>query len=239
MKLSVNILTWNNQDTIVDMLTVLKEELKDISHEYIFVDNGSTDGTKTLIFDWVEKNTNDFSIIDNPENLGISKGKNQGINISDGEYILMLDGDVVPVPNTIKLMIEWLDNNPDKVALGMQPNMFATSEDMAEASCIGIVDIKEHKCACLFYGVYRRKVFDEGLRMSEEGEFGGPGYGWEDHDFYQRLVTMGHKQYAGYINKKGGRYFHKINSSIRAMGHETYMQTSRARGKQFHEVWGA
>jgi len=240
MKISVNILAWNNKDTILKLLEAVKADLEGIDHEYIIVDNGSTDGCDELIYTWVET-TKPFyyRYIRNRENLGISVGKNTSINLSKGEYVLMLDGDIVPVPNSIIKMIEWMDDNPDKNAFGVLPNKFVTSPDMAEKTCEKFIDVKEHKCCCLYYGIFRRSIFDNGLRMCEEGEIGGPGYGWEDHDFYKRMQQAGVNQYTGEINKPGGRYFHAINSSIRAMGHSKYIESSRLRAKQFHEVWGA
>jgi len=240
MKVSINILTWNNKSTIEKLMNTLKSEMIGIDHEYIFIDNGSDDGTLDIITNWIVVNLKDnFKIKRNPVNLGISKGKNRGIDVSDGEYIMMLDGDVVPVSNSIRLMIEWMDKNKKEVALGMYPNKFSPTEDHAEKYCEKLMGFKEHKCACLYYGIYRRKIFKKGLRMNEEGEFGKPGYGWEDHDFFQRFKKAGYIQHVAHINKESGKYYHHINSSIRAMGREKYMETSRARDKQFKGIWDA
>lgn len=238
--ISVNVLVWNNKSTIVKTLTAIENDLKDTSHEYIIVDNGSTDGSCDLVSGWIADSLPaNSNFVCHQENLGISVGKNRGIGLSKGEYIFMCDGDVVPVPNSIRMMIAWMDSNIDKVAIGMHPNKFVTSPDMAGGVCEKLADVKEHRCACLYYGLYRRRIFDGGLRMSEDGEFGKPGYGWEDHDFFERFKKAGHTQYVADINNHTGRYYHHINSSIRAMGREVYMETSRARGKQFHEAWDA
>jgi len=240
LKLSINILTLNNKDTILKLLEAVKADMEGIDHEYIIIDNGSTDGCGDLIGDWITSNLSDnFNFVRHQDNLGISVGKNRGIGLSRGEYILMLDGDVVPVANSIPVLIKWLEDNPDKHAIGMMPNKFVTSSDMAEERCEKIVEVDKHKCCCIFYGLFRRSIFDRGLRMCEEGEMGKPGYGWEDHDFYQRMKQAGIDQYAGEINKHGGRYFHAINSSVRAMGRNKYMETSRLRSKQFKETWDA
>jgi glycosyltransferase involved in cell wall biosynthesis len=237
-KLSVNVLVWNNKDTILKLLEAVKSDVEGIDHEYIIVDNGSKDGCDNLIGSWITSNLSDnFNFVRHQENLGISVGKNRGIGLSRGEYILMLDGDVVPVANSIPVLISWLEENKDKHAIGMLPNKFVTSPDMAEKTCEKLVEVKEHKCCCLYYGLFRRSMFTRGLRMCEEGEMGKPGYGWEDHDFYKRMQRDGITQYAGEINKHGGRYFHAINSSVRAMGREAYMETSRLRSKQFKEIW--
>ena len=240
MKLSINILTWNNESTILKLLEAVKGDMEWIDHEYIIIDNGSTDNTNNLVDSFFADSLSDnFSLVRNKENLGISVGKNRGISLSEGEYILMLDGDIVPVANSIPVLIQWLEDNPDKHAIGMLPNKFVTSPDMAEKRCDKLIEVKEHKCCCLFYGLFRRSMFANGLKMCEEGEMGKPGYGWEDHDFYKRMQQAGFEQYAGEINKHGGRYFHAINSSIRAMGREAYMETSRLRASHFKEVWCA
>jgi glycosyltransferase involved in cell wall biosynthesis len=234
---SVNILTWNNAPTVGLALDNIESDLHGVEHEYIFVDNGSDDGTCDKIRDWCMSNLDsNFVYVFNPENRGISVGKNQGIDRSRGKYIFMCDGDVVPVLNSIKLLIEKMDNS-DIDALGMFPNKFATSPDMAEPFCDNLTEPRKFKCCCLYYGMFRRSIFDNGLRMNEEGEFGKPGYGWEDHDFFMRMKKAGVDQYITGINKETGKYYHAINSSIRAMGRNEYIRTSKLRDKQFKEIW--
>ncbi len=236
MKISINILAWNNKDTIVKTLDSIYNDVKELKHEFIIIDNGSDDGTSDLINSWITANLSDnFSFVRNPENLGISIGKNQAIGLSCGEYIFMCDGDVVPVSNSIKLLLKRLEKG-DIDALGMYPNKFATSPDMAEMVCAKLTGEKKHKCCCLYYGLFRNSMFKD-LRMSEEGEFGKPGYGWEDHDFFKRMQKAGFDQYVVEINNPRGRYYHNINSSIRAMGRNEGQRTSRERAKQFKEIW--
>lgn len=230
MKLSVGILTWQNISTIEMILNVLKVELADIDHEIIIVDQGSDDGTE------------EYATIANWENKGISVGKNQCINAAKGEYVLLLDGDVVPVKDSVKCLIEWMDTHQECNAIGFYPNKFSVepNKEMTwhhEEVCHELFDVKESPTTCLFYGLFRRKIFDDGLRMDESGPFGEVGYGWEDHDFYMQMKERGITQYVAHINHAGGKYYHAINSSIRAMGREKYMETSRKRNKYFKEKW--
>lgn len=230
MKLSVAILTWQNIKTLPHTITILKDELKDVCHEIIIVDQGSNDGTE------------EYATIRNYQNVGISKGKNQGIDAASGEYVLLLDGDVVPVPGSVLRLMEHLDNNPQCDALGMYPNKFAIEpnrhrEEHHESYCNKLVDPRPSPTACLFYGMYRRKIFDEGLRMDEGGPFGEEGYGWEDHDFFMQMKDRGIIQYVAHINHPAGKYYHAINSSIRNMGREKYIETSRKRNEYFKGKW--
>lgn len=227
MKLSVNILTWNTIKTLKETLQILENELNRVQHEIIIVDNGSKDGCQEL------------ATIKNPVNVGISKGKNQGIEISKGDFILLLDGDVVPVPNSVTCLMQWLENNPDCMAIGMYPNKFSKqhnteyNKSFHEEYCHKLEPVEEHKGHCIYYGMYRREVFDK-IRFDEAY---GVGYGWEDLDSYMQMEQHGIKQYVAGINHKCGKYYHAINSSIPQLGFDKYMSTSLERSKIFKSKW--
>lgn len=228
MKLSVTILTWNTVNTLRETLRVLEDDLKGIESEIIIVDNGSSDGCQ------------DLATIRNEKNLGISVGKNQGIDASQGKYILLLDGDIVPVPNSVRLLVQWLDAHPECDAIGMHPKKFSNRKntDMHinhETWCKELVNVVESKYHCIFYGIFRRSVFERGVRLDEETY--GIGYGWEDLDVWMQMEALGIKQYGADINHVNGKYYHEINSSIRQMGFEEYMRTSLIRAKKFRAKW--
>ena len=60
------------------------------NYEFIIVDNGSTDGSIEFI-----KTFKKIKLIENGENLGYSKGKNIGVKNAKGEYVLLLDNDIL------------------------------------------------------------------------------------------------------------------------------------------------
>lgn len=229
-KISVNILSWNTFKTLHDTLHLLKEELKGIDSEVIVVDNGSIDGSQ------------DLATIKNPVNLGISKGKNQGIDASTGDYIMLIDGDIVPVPNSIRCLSNHLDSHPDCMAIGFLPNKFSKDQNKYgqthhhETFCNKLDPVEEYEGHCIYYGMYRKEVFQK-IRFDEEY---GVGYGWEDLDSYMQMQQHGIKQWVAGINHKCGKYHHAINSSINnkgCLGFEKYMETSKDRALIFKRKW--
>lgn len=159
MKLSINILTWNTWKWTHETIHVLSKELKDVDAELIIVDNGSTDGGESV------------ATIANGRNLGISKGKNQGIEVSRGEYILLLDGDIIPPPGTVTCMMNMLEAHPEMHALGVLGNKFSSQrnkgeefdrnhEEHHEWRCRELVNIQPQRGHCVYFGMYRRTVFD-------------------------------------------------------------------------------
>ena len=241
MKLSVSILNWNNAKTLKDTLDLLLEELKSIDFEIVIVDNCSSDDSLDLFVQYRGLFTKDqFKLILNDDNIGISKGKNQGIDACSGEYIFMLDADVWPVKNSLALMIEYLDNHPECQAIGAYPNKWSKQyERDCEFRCHTLSNPQPIKRACIYYGLFRREVFDK-VRFDESGPFGEQGYGWEDLDFYEQMKQAGIEQWVAGINKDNGRYYHAINSSFvnpGCMTHNDYVRTSKIRGEYFKQKW--
>jgi len=241
MKVSVCILVWNCLNVLRDSFEHLYYEVEALNGEIVVVDNGSTDGTRKF-FDNQYKNCKAFKYYRFPKNEGISKGKNKGIEMAEGDYLVLLDGDVDPTPNSIRMMCDYLDDNPEHHALGFYPNSWSRDRNNfgqknIEERCNELWNPQEINRCCIYYGIFRRWMFDQGLRMNEEGEFGKEGYGWEDFDFLERMNAMGITQYVAGMNHENGKYFHNINSSIRAMGRQKYIDTSQARHTEFHKIW--
>jgi GT2 family glycosyltransferase len=67
-------------------------------YEVIIIDNGSSDGTREYLEEMMHvlKGTRDKLIpIINPENFGVAPAWNQGLQIAQGEYIGILNNDIV------------------------------------------------------------------------------------------------------------------------------------------------
>ena len=223
MKLSINILSWNTYATLHETLHVLIKELRGIDSEVIIVDNGSTDGCERL------------ATIRNGENLGISKGKNQGIDTSKGDYILLLDGDIIPVPNSIVCLVAYLDAHPECQAIGFLPNKFTNRKEEAEERCENLEPVERYYGHCIYYGLYRRELFDK-IKFDEQY---GPGYGWEDLDFFMQMQSNGISQWVAGINHSAGRYYHQINSSLKkdCLGSQMNIETVNERKEIFDRKW--
>lgn len=235
MKLSVNILCWNNRACVEQTLKVLKHELEDIDHEIIICDNGSSDGT-------IDIDTTGTTYIRNEQNRGISHGKNQGLDVSKGDYIMLMDGDIIPIPGSITKFMEFLDETLEADAIGFYPNkgiaqINKNGQKHHEERCENLFQPKLYDCHCIYFGMYRRRVFDT-IRFCTDGAFGEVGYGWEDFDFYEQMVRAGFSQWVTHINNAKGRYFHNINSSIRTMGRMKFRESTVARRKLYYERWG-
>jgi len=117
---SIIILTFNELEYTKKCIASLRTDTLE-PHEIIFVDNGSTDGTVK----WIEqmlKNSPNYKFIANENNLGFPKGSNQGILASSGEYILLLNNDVIVTEGWLSGMLECINSTPDVGIVGPMTN---------------------------------------------------------------------------------------------------------------------
>ena len=84
--------------------------------EVIIIDNNSVDGSLKMIRDKYP----DFQLIANKENVGFSKANNQGINISKGKYVLLLNPDTVVEETTFEKVVSFMEEHPETGGLGVR-----------------------------------------------------------------------------------------------------------------------
>lgn len=103
--ISIVVPHMNAKTIISDFLDSLKKQtFRDF--ETIIVDNGSSDGSSGFIkkkYPWVK-------LIRNEENHGFSGGNNDGMRIAKGDYILLLNNDLILDKDFIKILFDERDS---------------------------------------------------------------------------------------------------------------------------------
>ena len=150
---SLVILTFNQLEFTQKCVQSIQRHTPE-KHELIFVDNGSTDGTKK----WLRKQTkgnHNYRFIENKTNLGFAKGCNQGIAAARGEYLLLLNNDVVVTPNWLSGMRECLNRNPNIGIVGPMTNQISGIQKIPGVPYPSINHLDEF--ACSFHEKYRHR----------------------------------------------------------------------------------
>lgn len=108
MDVSIIIVAWNVRKLLYDCLKSVYDQTKGIDFEVIYVDNASEDGSVEM----VRSEFPQAKIIKNEENKGFIKANNQGIEIANGRYVLLLNSDTIVLDNAIAKTVKFADEHP-------------------------------------------------------------------------------------------------------------------------------
>ena len=196
---SIVMLTYNQLADTKLCVESLFKHTTDVNYELIFVDNGSTKDDTITYLDGLKKEYKNIKTIYNKENLGFSCANNQGIEISEGDYVLLLNNDVILTDGWLSRMIQVAESD-SKIgvvapctnhASGRQVVTFAgTEEDDDEIQKFGKEILLKNAGNWIsvsrvigFCMLIKREVL---FKVGVLDEMFGPG-GYEDYDYCMRI----------------------------------------------------
>ncbi|MEM2742026.1 MAG: glycosyltransferase, partial [Nitrososphaeria archaeon] len=162
--------------------------------EIIFVDDGSSDDTLSIIMDYVSKIDLNVKVFHHKWR-GIGYSRNVVVKNATGEYIVWIDGDMTIPPNYVRKLVEFMENHPKvgiakgKQSLQIGSSLLGKLEAYSRAAS-RMVNYQSKKTRFKSLGtggaIYRMKAlkhtggFDETMR----------GY-YEDFDIEIRVKALG------------------------------------------------
>ena len=108
--LSIVIPTYNERDNIIVILEELKKVLKSISHEIIFVDDNSPDGTSAVVKDCMKKSSK-IRLIHRIGRRGLAGAVIEGIFAANADIVAVMDCDLQHDENKLLDMINLFSKN--------------------------------------------------------------------------------------------------------------------------------
>ena len=93
--------------------------------EFIIIDDCSTDNSLEII-----KSYNDERIvlIENEENIGLTKSINKGLAVAKGEYIARMDADDVSLPQRFEKQINYMNDHTELIVCGSSMELIGSWE---------------------------------------------------------------------------------------------------------------
>lgn len=219
--LSIIVLSYNkynySKKTIQNIISVT-----DVPHELILVDNGSIDGTRQYLKN-VRGNskTEHIRLIFNKSNFGVAGGRNSGLLVAQGDYLLTVDDDIIVPEGYDKKLIEVCDTISDIGITGV--NVEGKRYPVKEIDGVR-VQVKKGNlgggCLCM-----PRVVFEQVGYYSPDFVYGG-----EDCDMYERLQVL--KRKSVYIESSGKHIDKRENKQYEALKKYSHSRKSKA----FHKI---
>lgn len=201
---------FNGEHWISKTIESVLETCANFNYEYIVINDGSVDGTKEILSAFSKEVT-----VVNQENQGEAASVNNGLNLAQGKYIIVVSADdPMRSSELLRLAKETLDN--DKKIVCVYPSWSVIDgstnvrrnvdvEDYSEDALVG-----EFKCLVGPGGAFRRDAalqiggrrkhlrftsdYDFWLRLSRLGPFQRiPGYlaYWREHEYSTSIAYRG------------------------------------------------
>ncbi len=182
-KISIVIPVYNEAKYISGCIkTLLNQSFKDF--ELIFVDDGSTDGTTSIIENFIKKDKRIKFL--KQERGGPGRGRNLGAKQAKGDILVFVDGDMEFDKNYLKELIKPIIEKKEKGTFHLWENV--ANKDKLWAKCWGIkrTTPKRKKRAKIFRAIDKKLFLSHGGFDPKKGTF-------DDSSFFEKtgLKSLG------------------------------------------------
>ena len=123
---SIEVATYNSAEFVLETLESIKCQTYP-ALELIVSDDCSTDGTLSLVEEWLSENKNRFAhtqLITVPANTGVSANCNRLTNAATSNWIKMIAGDDILLPDCIADNIDFIRKHPESQVVFSQVRLY-------------------------------------------------------------------------------------------------------------------
>lgn len=107
--ISIVIVNYNVKDFLLQALKSIEAARKSLKLEILVVDNNSVDGS----VDYLKPLFPNVNFIPLDDNIGFGRANNLAIDIAKGKYLLILNPDTILSEDTLEIMYDYMENNPN------------------------------------------------------------------------------------------------------------------------------
>ena len=241
-KVTIVVVTYNNIELLRLCLRSIFAYTDYPNYEVILVDNASKDGTAEWVAQF-QRDCPDLKVSLQEENIGFGPAVNRAIETSSGEYVAVLNDDVLVTRGWLARLVQHLQHDPS-IGLICTSTDFAGNEALYPTSFSRIARLQEFafkfyrsnfgvlfplRTVPMFCVLAPRKMISEIGSLDEEFEVGM----FEDDDYSYRA------RLAGYRTLCAGDVFvhHAGKASFKKLSQEQYSRLFEQNRGRFEEKW--
>ncbi len=111
---SIILVSYNTSELTRNCIKSIYEQTTGVNFDIWVVDNNSADNSCEMI----KSEFSNVHLIENKQNLGFGRANNAAISQAQGKYIFLLNTDTVLINNAVKILFDFMENNPQAGACG-------------------------------------------------------------------------------------------------------------------------
>ena len=115
IKVSVCVVTYNQEKYIAECLDSLVSQETDFKFEIIVGEDCSTDGTRAIVQQYVDKYPDIVKPVFHEQNVGAVENIKQVYLAAKGKYIAHMDGDDMALPTKLQKQFDIMEDNPQAI----------------------------------------------------------------------------------------------------------------------------
>lgn len=163
---------------------------KGIQYEYIFINDGSTDSTKSKLkslFD--SKPFSNITVVNFSRNFGKEAGIYAGLKNATGDYVCVIDADLQQTPETAMKMLKHLVDHPECDCVcafqkARKESKLISAIKSVYYKSINALAETEFKNGASDFRMFKSKVKDAVLSLGEYHRFSKGLFSWVGFDVY-------------------------------------------------------
>ena len=236
-KISVIVLTYNNLEINKLCIDSILNKTAYPNYELIIVDNCSKDGTREYLESLVGTDER-IKVILNTENRGFAGGNNDGIAVSTGDYVVLLNNDTVVTRGWLTAMSKHLENDLQLGMCGPVTNSIGNEyQNRKEMERFAYIYTTEHqnqeysdvRVLALFCTMIKRSVIDQCGVLDEQYGIGM----FEDDDYAEAVKKAGFR-----LTVVEDAFIHHFESvSFKKLEDEKFKALYEANKAKFEQKW--
>lgn len=114
LDVSIILVSYNTKDLTRACIKSVIEKTEGLSYDIWVVDNNSSDNSCEMI----KQEFPHVHLIENKENKGFGAANNQAIKQAESKYVFLLNTDTLLLNNSIKILFDYMEENPNLGACG-------------------------------------------------------------------------------------------------------------------------
>jgi glycosyltransferase involved in cell wall biosynthesis len=194
---SIVLTTYNSQTIIEKVLgAIIDQDFPLEKVELIIIDGCSKDKTLELIQFFLKENAHrfyDIKLMIHEKNYGVSRARNDGIKLSRGRCILILDHDVVMERNVLHTLYSFLSTTSSEV-IGVMPLLVPTSSSILDKWIVRILEGRITEYHAVADCILLKRNIIEVVGYYDES-LGPPFTIFEEREYGARIKSKGFKIY--------------------------------------------